>query len=243
MRPQNLSYYVEVYAAVERIVLRSGCGAATVRAVAAEGGLSASTVRYYYRNQSHLLACAFAAVDDHFSHELGRHPFAPGRLGRGDKPRVEDAVDVLAVHLPTDGAGLERLRLLHAYKAWGRHDWDMAVTVGGFDRRLLDLSHRVLVGLGLPTPHAQRQARILRAVVTGLAEEVVTLAGPPEGEPAMRLPDRFTDRGVRAALIQHLRAVLTEHPQVVPDPADPADPAAPSYDDQCREDQPVDRAG
>ncbi len=120
MRPQNLSYYVEVYAAVERIVLRSGCGAATVRAVAAEGGLSASTVRYYYRNQSHLLACAFAAVDDHFSHELGRHPFAPGRLGRGDKPRVEDAVDVLAVHLPTDGAGLERLRLLHAYKAWGQ---------------------------------------------------------------------------------------------------------------------------
>ena len=149
MRPQNLSYYVEVYAAVERIVLRSGCGAATVRAVAAEGGLSASTVRYYYRNQSHLLACAFAAVDDHFSHELGRHPFAPGRLGRGDKPCVEDAVDVLAVHLPTDGAGLARLRLLHAYKAAEKYDVDVREillecgrrkTVGGQEDMIIDIA-------------------------------------------------------------------------------------------------------
>lgn len=170
MRPQNLSYYVEVYAAVERIVLRSGCAAATVRAVAAEGDLSPSTVRYYYRNQSNLLACAFAAVDDHFSHELGRHAFAPGRLGRGEQPRVEDAVDVLAIHLPTHGHALERLRLSAA--------------------------------------QAHRQARVLRAVVTGLAEEVVTLPEPPEGERPLGLPDRFTDRGVRAVLGQHLRAVL-----------------------------------
>ena len=54
MRTPNFSYYVEVFAAAERIVLRSGCGAATVRAVATEGGLSPSTVRHHYRNQSHL---------------------------------------------------------------------------------------------------------------------------------------------------------------------------------------------
>lgn len=208
MRPQNLSYYVEVYAAVEGIVLRSGCGAATVRAVAAEGDLSPSTVRYYYRNQSHLLACAFAAVDDHSSHELGRHAFAPGRLGRGEPLRVEDALEVLEVLQPTHGHALERLRLLHAYKAWGRHDWDMAVVVSGFDRRLLHLCQRVLLGLGLPPAPVHRQARVLRAVVTGLAEEVVTLPEPPEGERPLGLPDRCTDRGVRAVLGQHLGAVL-----------------------------------
>ncbi len=235
MRPQNLSYYVEVYAAVERIVLRSGCGAATVRSVAAEGGLSPSTVRYYYGTQSHLLACAFAAVDDHFSHELGRHAFAPGRLGRGEHPRIEDAVDVLAIHLPTHGKALERLRLLHAYKAWGRHDGEMAITVGGFDQRLLHLCQRVLWGLDLPLAPVQRQARILRAVVTGLAEEVVTLAEPPEGERGLELPDRLTDRGVRAVLDQHLRAVLHR------------DGAAATRStggtDEGRVDPPVDRAG
>ncbi|KRF37529.1 hypothetical protein [Nocardioides sp. Soil805] len=206
MRPQNLSYHVDVYAAVERIVLRAGCGAATVRAVATEGDLSPSTVRYYFRNQSHLLACAFSAVDDHFRHELGSHPFALGRFGRGEPPGMEDAVVVLAVHVPTRGVALERLRLLHAYRAWARHDPAMAVTVGGFDQRLLDLCRRVLLGLGLAPARAPRQARILRALLTGLADEVVTVA-EPEGEYRFVPPDRLTDRGVRAILTRHLTAV------------------------------------
>ena len=66
-----------MFAAAERIVLPSGCGAATVRAVATEAGLSPSTVRYYYRTQSHLLACAFAAVEDHFAHAARRAPVRP----------------------------------------------------------------------------------------------------------------------------------------------------------------------
>ncbi len=82
LRHENtqLSYYVEVYAAAERIVFRSGCGAATVRAVALESDLSPSTLRHHYRTQSHLLACAFASVEDHFAHEVAL-AFAPARPG------------------------------------------------------------------------------------------------------------------------------------------------------------------
>lgn len=218
MRPPNLSYHAEAYAAVERIILRAGCGAATVRAVAQEGGLSASTVRYHFRNQSHLLACAFAAVDDHFSHQLGglqgQHRRAVAAR-QGPVP-VGDAVAVLAVHVPTHGVGLERLRLLHAYKAWARHDWDTAITIAGFDDRLLGLCRGVLLGLGVPPVQSRRQARILRAILTGLAEEVVTLADPPEGERDLGLPDRLTDRGVRTILTEHLTHVMTGHVAAVP---------------------------
>jgi hypothetical protein len=64
---------------------------------------------------------------------------------------------------------------------------------------------------------ALRQARILRALLTGLAEEIVTLPPPPEGERGLGLPDRLTDRGVRAILTQHLTAVRALAPPAEPE--------------------------
>lgn len=226
MRPTNLNYYVEAYAAAERIVLRSGCGAATVRAVALESGLSPSTLRHHYRNQSHLLACAFAAVEDHFVREVhGRSHL----LYRDARIPIEDAVHVLVTRLPTERPALDRLRLLHAYKAWARHDWGMAIVMAGFDDRLLDQCLRVCLALGLTRVQALRQARVLRALLTGLAEEIVTLAGPPEGERDLGLPDRLTDRGVRAVLAEHLTALV--------------DRTSPAQLPSAQEPPPVDRAG
>jgi AcrR family transcriptional regulator len=180
MRTANDSYYIAVFEAAHRIVLRSGCGAATMRAVALEGGLSPSTVRSHYGTQSHLLACSFAAVEDHFARELSRTSHL---LDRRADVRVEDAVQVLAVHLPTDGDGLDQLR----------------------------------------------QARLLRALVTGLAEEIVTVCEPPEGERSLGLPDRLMEPGVRAVLVQHLRAVV--------------DLTSSGQEEQRRAAPPVDRAG
>jgi AcrR family transcriptional regulator len=205
MRTPNFSYDVAVYDATQRIVLRAGCGAATVRAVAAESGISPSTVRYHFRDQSHLLACAFTAVDDHFSH---RDRWRSAPLYGDELLEVSEAVGILAARLPTDGESLEQLRLLHAYRAWARHDWDMAISMSGFDRRLLNLCQGVLQRLGLSPAHVRRQARILRVVLGGLAEEIVTLCGPPEGERSLALADRITDRGVRAILSEHLEAVV-----------------------------------
>lgn len=202
MRTPNFSYYVAVFDAAERIILRSGCGAVTVRAVATEGGLSPSTVRHHYRTQSFLLACAFAGIEDHFAGALRKAPVPD------EDATVADAVTTLATRLPTDGDGLHHLRLLHAYKAWARHDWDMAVLVSANDDRLLELCLRLCLGMGLSRAQALRQARILRALVTGLAEEIVTIAvAPPEGELGLGLPDRLTDRGVRTILTQHVSAV------------------------------------
>ena len=208
MRTPNFSYYLAVFDAAQRIILRSGCGAATVRAVATEGVLSPSTVRHHYRNQSHLLACAFAMVEDHFARQLWKAPV------RDEDATVADVVRTLATRLPTEGPGLDQLRLLHAYKAWARHDWDMAVLMAGHDDRLLELCLGCCLGLGLTRVQALRQARILRALLTGLAEEIVTLADPPAGELGLGLPDRLTDRGVRVILTQHLTSVRQSTEQV-----------------------------
>lgn len=205
MRTPNFSYDVAVYDAAERIILRAGCGAATVRAVAAESGISPSTVRYHFRDQSHLLACAFTAVDDHFSH---RDFWRSAPLHREEPLEVSDAVEVLVARLPTAGKSLEQLRLLHAYRAWARHDWDLAISMSRYDRRLLNLCLTVCLRLGLTRAQAPRQARVLRVVLGGLAEEIVTLCGPPEGERPLALADRLTDRGVRAILTEHLDAMV-----------------------------------
>jgi AcrR family transcriptional regulator len=126
MRTPTYAYDVAVYDAAQRIILRAGCGAATVRAVAAESGVSPSTVRYHFRDQSHLLACAFTAVDDHFSSEDRRRCLPL----YGDEPLLApEAAHVLAARLPTAGAGLEQLRVMHAFRAWARHDWDMAISM------------------------------------------------------------------------------------------------------------------
>lgn len=226
MRTANESSYIAVFEAAHRIVLRSGCGAATMRAVALEGGLSPSTVRSHYRTQSHLLACAFAAVEDHFAREVSRTSHL---LDRRADVRVEDAVQVLAVHLPTHGDGLDQLRLLHAYTAWARHDWDMAIPMAGFDQRFHHLCLTVCARLGVSRVHAGRQARLLRALVTGLAEELVTVCEPPEGERSLRLPDRLMESGARAVLVQHLRAVV--------------DLTSSGQEGQRRPAPPVDRAG
>ncbi|WP_107773019.1 TetR/AcrR family transcriptional regulator [Nocardioides sediminis] len=227
MRTPSYSYDVAVYDAAQRIILRSGCGAATVRAVAAESGVSPSTVRYHFRDQSHLLACAFTAVDDHFSH---RDMWRAAPLHRVEVLEVSEAVQIMMARLPADGESLEQLRLLHAYRAWARHDWTMAISMSGFDRRLLNLCQVVLQRLGLPPAHVRRQARILRVVIGGLAEEIVTLCEPPEGERRLALADRITDRGVRAFLTEHLDAVL-------------ARAVAPHVCAPTADEPPVDRAG
>jgi AcrR family transcriptional regulator len=211
MRTPSFSYYEAVFDAAERIILRSGCGAATVRAVATEAGLSPSTVRHHYPTQSLLLACAFAGIEDHFARALWSAPV------RDEDATVADVVKTLATRLPTGGHGLHHLRLLHAYKAWARHDWDMAVLVSAHDRRLLQLCQRLCLGMGLRRAQAQRQGAILRALLTGLAEEIVTIAvDPPEGGLSLGVADRLTDRGVRAILTQHVTAVramaLSEEP-------------------------------
>ena len=233
MRTPNFAYDVAVYDAAQRIILRAGCGSATVRAVAAESGISPSTVRYHFRDQSHLLACAFTAVDDHFSH---RDLWRSAPLYCDELLEVPEAVGILAARLPTDGESLEQLRLLHAYRAWARHDWDMAISMSSFDRRLLNLCQTVLQRLGLSPAHVRRQARVLRVVIGGLAEEIVTLCSPPEGERALALADRITDRGVRSVLTEHLDAVLNrsrvDHVPGPPRVSEPGSDAAP-----------VDRAG
>jgi AcrR family transcriptional regulator len=232
MRTRGFSYYVAVFDAAERIILRSGCGAATVRAVATEARLSPSTVRHHYPTQSLLLACAFAGIEDHFARALWSAPV------RDEDATVADVVKTLATRLPTGGHGLHHLRLLHAYKAWARHDWDMAVLVSAHDRRLLQLCQRLCLGMGLRRAQAQRQGAILRALLTGLAEEIVTIAvDPPEGGLSLGVADRLTDRGVRAILTQHVSAV-----RAMALPGEPGDgPGGAAR--TALEGRPVDRSG
>jgi hypothetical protein len=88
----------------------------------------------------------------------------------------------------------------------------------------------------LPPVQARRQARVLRVVLGGLAEEIVTLCGPPEGERSLALAERITDRGVRVILTEHLDAVLSRAGTAsTPGPTDAPGPAPRRA--------PVDRAG
>ena len=158
--------------------LRSRHGAG----VAAEGGLSASTVRYYYRNQSHLLACAFAAVDDHFSHELGRHPFAPGRLGRGTSPESRTPSTSWRSTCRPMAPGSSGSACCTPTRRGGGTTGTWRSRSGASTDDCSTCATGCLRAWACRPRRRSARRRILRAVVTGLAEEVVTLAEPPEGE-------------------------------------------------------------
>jgi hypothetical protein len=71
---------------------------------------------------------------------------------------------------------------------------------------------------------------------SGLAEEIVTLGGPPEGERSLALAERITDRGVRVILTEHVDAVLSRaRAAAAPGPTDAPGPGPWRA--------PVDRAG
>ena len=177
MDQQNLSYHVEVYDAAERIVLRSGCGAATVcgpsrpRRPECQHGPS-PLPRPHPVPPAGLRVRRASTTTSPVRSDV--HPFAPGRPGRDDRGLVEEAWTTRRP--PADrGPGLTSCACSTPTKAWARHDWDMAVTVGASTTDdCSTCASGCCLGMGLPSAQARGRHPCCERSLTGLAEEIVT---------------------------------------------------------------------
>lgn len=160
-------------AALWRIVNSRGAGALSIRAVAAEAGVSKTNVVYYFPTRGHLLAGAVEQIVAATRQRAGRN--LRGAL------TVEAVVEILMIVVPTDErrrrqAGVWKLLLLE-----GPDDPALSAVLDDFNDQVRDglaaILHRLRAG-GLldPSRDVAIEAARLHGLVDGLSLQ--TLANP-----------------------------------------------------------------
>ncbi|GAA1944085.1 TetR/AcrR family transcriptional regulator [Brevibacterium antiquum] len=160
----------EIASAAWRVILRDGVGAASVRSVAAEAGLSPGSLRHVFASQSQLLAFAMKLVIDRADARVE----ALTLRGTG----LQSAEDIVVELLPIDE---ERVIEMEVYLA--------LFAASGSDPMLRDARHDVftrvrngcrriiyLIDHGQnPKPEAEIQGEVtaLHALLDGLAAHLV----------------------------------------------------------------------
>lgn len=210
---------IVVFEAAHRLILRGGVEAATVRAIAAEGGMSPSGVRHLFGAQAHLLRCAYWAVADELERDVRLTAYRvvrrldelaaqatdaePAQASDAEpaettdaepvQARIEVLLDLLMAMLPADGETLDRARLLLAYEARAMHDTELAEQVA----RWWESRHewcRLVLKRAACTDVDQDLVDRLDALVAGL-----TLA---------RVRQQVTSDSARAMLADQLQGML-----------------------------------
>ncbi|CAM3186988.1 TetR/AcrR family transcriptional regulator [Stackebrandtia soli] len=123
--------------AVWRVVLRDGFGAASVRAVATEAGLSAGSLRHYFGTQEELREYALALADARMT----------ARMTRVDRTgTVREVVErLLWASLPMDEESIELYRIWYSFLVESRGRLRELVTDAS--REALDLTREALDAL------------------------------------------------------------------------------------------------
>ncbi|PRX96336.1 TetR/AcrR family transcriptional regulator [Allonocardiopsis opalescens] len=165
--------------AVWRVIVRDGFGAASVRAVAVEAGLSAGSLRHYFSSQSALRAYALELIDQRMEARLAK-------VDRGRPPRqvIEDMMWAL---LPLDDASREEHRVVLAYMVQARAVPEYRHTVTAMYDEALALCRQavdrlVQAGEAVPDTDAEAAAAELSALLDGVTLQAVSFPDrmPPE---------------------------------------------------------------
>lgn len=129
----------EVAAAVWRVVLRGGLHRATVRAVAAEAGLSTGSLRHYFADQSGLKDYAYELIAARVEERLAAVDM--------DAPIRERVESIMWAMLPVtpDQVGEEQVRL--AYLVESRSDPALAELLRAERRESESLTREAIVAL------------------------------------------------------------------------------------------------
>jgi AcrR family transcriptional regulator len=167
------------------VVRREGMAGASVRAVAAEAGLSPGAMRHYVTSQGELLELAARAVGERVAARVGRHRSVE---------HLDDLVDLLGEIVPLDEERRAEAEV-----------WLALIVQARTDERLAPLARATHDGLGvmvaaavraaapdLPPPAIELEVDRLHALVDGLALHGVLQ------------PDVATPERLGAALRAHL---------------------------------------
>ena len=167
----------ELVAAVWRVISRSGMNSATVRSVAAEAGVSPSSLRHYFSDQSELLIFAAQAMTSRIVARLESHPDEGGGLERAQR--------VLEEMLPLDDDRSVEVSVWLEALTRARFDDRLATlkTAGWFgERYLCRVAWAHLKGIDLPRSAEgvfgaeidERSAAQLHAFIDGLTLQAIT---------------------------------------------------------------------
>ncbi len=167
------------------VVRREGMAGATVRAVAAEAGLSPGAMRHYVTSQSDLLELATRAVADQVATRIGSHRSVQG---------LDDLVDLLAEVVPLDDERRAEAEVWLAMVVESRTDARLAPLARETHEGLRAMAAAVVhaVAPALPPESAELEADRLHALVDGLALHGVLH------------PDVATPQRLRATLHAHV---------------------------------------
>lgn len=178
----------EIMEAVERLLTRGGVNAVTMRAVAAEAGVSLRLVQYYGSTKDELLS---ATLDRHADKSVERWR-ARARQGESDAP-IQVIKDFLDEALPTDRASRSFHRVGVAMEARAITNPDE--TGQAYQKQLSGLADH-LAGLLRTADLSATAARRLALEVMGLAHGVGTLlmAGQLSETEAQALVENYIER-------------------------------------------------
>lgn len=170
------------------VVRREGMAGATVRAVAAEAGLSPGAMRHYVSSQGELLELATRVVADRVASRVGGHRSVQG---------LDDLVDVLGEVVPLDDERRAEAEVWLALVVESRTDPRLAPLTRETHDGLRAIVAAVVraVAPALPSASAELEVDRLHALVDGLALHGVL-------HPEMATPQRL-----RAALSAHVQGL------------------------------------
>ena len=167
------------------VLRREGMAGATVRAVAAEAGLSPGAMRHYVTSQGELLELATRVVGDRVVARVSSHRSVKG---------LDDLVDVLAEVVPLDDERRAEAEVWLALVVQSRTDARLAPLVRETHDGLRAMVAAVVRAVAPELPSASTELAVdrLHALVDGLALHGVLH------------PDIATPQRLRAALHAHV---------------------------------------
>ncbi|MEU7998613.1 TetR/AcrR family transcriptional regulator [Micromonospora sp. NPDC049060] len=180
----------EILTALLRVAAGRGLHAASMRTVAAEAGVSVSTVQYYFRSKDQLLAAG-----------LHHQAEAVGRRATSGTPTGSNRETVrawLTQYLPADDEQRDAYTVFAAYHALALTDPALAEFpygqyAGQFERLLAEVLRAAQrVGEVAAGCDVEAEAGILIALATGLGDSV--MGGLRDAEAAGALLDHQLDR-------------------------------------------------
>ncbi len=167
------------------VVRRAGMAGATVRAVAAEAGLSPGALRHYVSSQAELVELATRVVSDRVTARI--RDLGPARS-------IDELVEVLAQVVPLDEERRAETEVWLALVVESRTDERLVPLAAETHDGLRGIAESVVGGIapGLSSADALTEADRLHALVDGLALHGVLH------------PEQVTAQRARAALRAHL---------------------------------------
>lgn len=187
----------KVAKAVWAVIVKHGIEKATVRNIAEEAGLSVSTMRHYFNNQSELLRFSMQLIIDNMDKRLQQ------RIDQFSGTRFEAAQQLLEFFIPMNEEEQLELQVWLSFNAKAFHD-----------ENLHELSDKMYIGTykGVEAAYHILQAANLLQPNLNTKLEIERLYSLVDGLAIHRIlkPDALSPEMVRSIISHHLQTICVE---------------------------------